>query len=516
MIFIKAIQGFLHNDSLKSKIFKGSFWLSVGGGAEHILRFLRNMLLTRILAPELFGELANILAINAAFESFTQLGIREAIIQNPRGKEPTYLNIAWWISITRALLLFIAGFLLAPLIANFYKDQSLVAYMRVSFLTIIFNGAMSIRSFTLLKDMKCTRWTIINNGGGILGIFCTIMLSLLYHNIWALVIGYVAESVFRFVLSFCLCFYLPGLKFDKRDTVSLIKFSKGIFGLPIFFFIFRKIDVFVLGKIVSSVSLGIYSMISALAEIPSLFINMALSPMLLPVFSKITNDKKRINRYLIDLNTLIWVTFLPILAFLWFSGDVILLYVYGKEYSSQALVFFILFLSTFCRILSLPISNFYIAMGKPENQRFFLIVRVVIMLSVIFPMVKACGPTGAAVSSLLSNIVAYFLQFFYIRKFIDIRISQYLIKMIKSSIIIIPVILPPLVLMKSIPGNQIISMISGICGMVTSYGLLFWIFLKKRALNLQMSFENKEKDGACYVKENTRKAGDKIETIHEG
>ena len=479
---VKLIGSFLNSDSLKSKMLKGSIWLSMGGGAEHGLRFLRNMLLARILAPELFGTQAIILAINAAFESFTQLGIKEAIIQNPRGREPTYLNIAWWISFSRAVVLFAAGFLLAPLIAGFYNDQSLIAFMRVSFLTVLFNGAMSVRAFTMLKDMKCLRWAIVNHGGGILGVLCTIVLSMLYHNLWALVIGHVAEAAFRFVLSFCLSFYLPAFKFAKQDTASLIKFSRGIFGLPIFYFIFTRTDIFVLGKLVSKATLGLYSMTVALAEIPSLFISMALSPILLPTFSKIIDDKKRLNRYLQELNTMIWVVSLPALAFIGVSGRGVLWQVYGEEYSSQALVFLLLFSSTVCRVLSFPIATLYLALGKPELQRLFVILRAVIMVALIFPLIKAFGAPGAAASALLSNIAAYFLQFIHAHKFVGVRIEEYLFNMLKTSLIVIPVIFLAIVLTKAIPGNLFYGIIPGFSGMVLSYGLLGALFIKKRVL----------------------------------
>ena len=481
----KLIGSFLNSDSLKSKMLKGSIWLSTGGGTEHGLRFLRNMLLARLLAPELFGTQAIILAINAAFESFTQLGIREAIIQNPRGKEPTYLNIAWWISFGRALLLFAAGFLTAPLIAGFYNDQSLVAYMRVSFLTVLFNGAINVRAFTMLKDMKYRRWAIVNNGGGILGVLCTIVLSTLYHNIWVLVIGYVAESAFRFILSFCLCFYLPGFKFAKQDTAALMKFSKGIFGLPIFYFIFKRTDIFVLGKLISKVTLGLYSMTVALAEIPSLFVNMVLSPILLPTFSKIIDDKKRLNRYLLDLNTMIWVISLPALAFIGVSGKDVLWQVYGKEYSSQAVVLLLLFSSTICRILSFPIATLYLALGRPELQRLFVIIRAVIMVALIFPMVKAFGTPGAAASALLSNVAAYIFQFFHARKLVGVRFEEHLFDMLKTSVVIVPVILLVIVLPKSISGALFYSIVPGIIGMVISYSLLVLVFMKKRILQPQ-------------------------------
>ena len=105
-------------NSLKARAMKGSFWLGLGSGSEQGLRFLRNIILVRILAPEAFGLMAIVLAVNAAFESFTQIGIKDAIVQNPRGEDDTYLNIAWFMAFGRLILLFITGTFVLPGLAS--------------------------------------------------------------------------------------------------------------------------------------------------------------------------------------------------------------------------------------------------------------------------------------------------------------------------------------------------------------------------------------------------------------
>jgi O-antigen/teichoic acid export membrane protein len=101
------------------------------------------MLLARLLAPEAFGLMAIIISVNAAFETVTQLSIKEAIIQNPKGHEKTFLNGAWWLSASRAAGLYIVAFVFAPFISDFYNNSELTILVRVGFLTVLFNGLMS-------------------------------------------------------------------------------------------------------------------------------------------------------------------------------------------------------------------------------------------------------------------------------------------------------------------------------------------------------------------------------------
>ena len=150
MIFIKDIykqikvflRDFKKGNSLKARLSRGSLWLAMGSGVEQGLRLIRNMILTRLLAPEIFGLMAIVYAINIFFESFSQIGIRQAIIQSPEGEKNTYLNAAWFLSVARSLTLYIIAYISAPLIANFYNYHSLIPIMRVVFLNLVFRYSL--------------------------------------------------------------------------------------------------------------------------------------------------------------------------------------------------------------------------------------------------------------------------------------------------------------------------------------------------------------------------------------
>jgi hypothetical protein len=57
----EGVETLLPAKSLKAKVFRGGAWLGAGSFAEHAFRFGRNMLLTRLLAPQAFGTMAIIL-----------------------------------------------------------------------------------------------------------------------------------------------------------------------------------------------------------------------------------------------------------------------------------------------------------------------------------------------------------------------------------------------------------------------------------------------------------------------
>jgi len=463
---------------LKARAARGSLWLGLAGGGEHGLRLIRNMILTRILAPEAFGLMAIILAINTAFESFTEIGIKQAIIQNPKGRDSEYLNGAWWLSFGRALVLYAVAFFSAPWIADFYGNQELVLLMRVAFLGILLKGAMSSQAYVAVKDMRFAHWTAINHGGGVIGIVTAVGLAFILQNVWALVIGFTVESAAKFLLSYVICHFRPGFAFKKNHLQALFQYARGMFGLPILVFIFTRADIFVIGKLCSKYDLGLYSMAVALAWAPLQLIGAIFNEIAMPAFSEMQEEKDYMSASIMKAIAVMALGGMPILFFVSLFGKDVLAIIYGYEYAAVSIPFAIIFCSELIRTISLPFASLFLAVGHPEMHRYFTGVRALLILILIYPAVKYFGFTGAAVASLVAMVLSFALQVNRVSLLIDFNVVQFS-KIIGTSIAIsFPVVATWLVTPNSLATNTAVSMSSGILGCCLSYGLAGWIFFK--------------------------------------
>jgi O-antigen/teichoic acid export membrane protein len=164
----------LISDGLRARVVRGGTWLGAGSAAEQAVRFARNMILTRLLAPNAFGAMAIVMSCSSIVGSLTDVGQRAAVIQNPRGRENAYLNAGWWMGMGRAICMYAIIFACAPFVGHFYGNTELCGLLRVALLSTLFEGAMSPRSILPEKDMKFGRWMAISNGGGICGVITTL------------------------------------------------------------------------------------------------------------------------------------------------------------------------------------------------------------------------------------------------------------------------------------------------------------------------------------------------------
>lgn len=472
--------------SLKSRLLRGGIWLSAGTISEQGLRFVRNMILTRLLAPEAFGTMAIIIAVKMAMESITNIGINKAIIQNPRGAEQKYLNGAWWLALARVSGLYLFTFISAPWIAKFYNNQELVVLIRITFLSIIFEGALSSKAYIAVKEMNFLKWAIIFHGGGIIGIFVAIITAFVWQNIGAIVVGIVVEAVARWILSFIICPFLPRLHFEKESLHTLFKYTRGMFGLGFLYFIYMRVDHFVIGKLCSASELGLYSMAMALAQTPFQLMTALIGQMAMPAFAEMQDDHRRINDTIIKITTIIIYISFPLLFFITLQGASILKFIYGPVYTGVALPFAILFGSSALRFCSVPIAELYYALGRPELQRYFTGVRAILMVVLIIPAVKYWGVTGAALAGFFSMLVGTLIQIYKLHGLSGLDLGQYSFIFLKATLLSSWVVIIWLLTQSFFSSQTIVTLIPGLVGCIISYLFMTAFYLKTNSRTIPL------------------------------
>ena len=411
--------------TLRARATRGAMFLGGGSVAEQVSRFARNMLLTRLLAPSAFGAMAIVMSSSAVVGALTEVGLRAAVIQNPRGGEKAYVNAGWWMGMGRSLGVYAIIFAMAPWVAHFYGNAELSALLRVTLLGTLFDGAISPRSILLQKEMRFGRWMAISNVGAICGVVLTVILSFHLRGVWALAIGYCSENVFRCLLSYILCPGIPSLGWDRHAARELYKFSKAAFGLSFLNLIFSRTDIFVLGKLYSATELGLYTMSVALVQTPSIFLTAMLAQTLFPAVAHVQQDKERVNRILIEVTSWLILLGLPTVVFIYLCGRSLLLVAYGIRYVAGAGPLSVAAIVVFLSVLNVVITCVFTGLGRPELHRRAVAASAIIMMIAIYPACKLLGVVGGQVSALLAVSVSYLLQVIRTRGITGLDLLRY-------------------------------------------------------------------------------------------
>jgi lipopolysaccharide exporter len=428
MFSFRKFSTLARGNSLKAKAARGSVFLAGGSGAEYALRFLRQIILTKILAPEAFGAMAIVLAVNNIFEATTEVGIKQAVIQHPQGGEKKYLNGAWWFSFIRGVGLYVIAFLISPLVARFYQKPDLpdlTPLLQAAFVAVLFNGAMSTRAYAAQKTMNYWRWVALYHGGGILGVITAIALGLTMGGVWALVIGFIVEAAARFVLSFVFCPMLPRWDFDRAMLGDLFRYARGMLGLPILTVLYNQCDVFVVGRLMPREDLGLYSVVYGFAQMPNQLYGAILVPILMSAFASMQSDPQALVRNLLRSTKYVAMIALPAFAVLVSAAPQILSLVFGPAYADVSLAFSILCATVAVRVICRGMVTVFFATGRPHLTRQALFIRLVVMLALIFPLTHQYGLSGAATAGLISSIAGEAFNLYKLNQIIGLKVLSF-------------------------------------------------------------------------------------------
>lgn len=474
---MKIAAGLLFNgDTLKAKMLRGGAWLGSASLLEQASRFGRNMLLARILAPETFGTMALVTSATAVFASLLEVGAREALIQNSRGHEDGHVGATWWMTFGRSSSLYLLLFLMAPVASRIYGNAELTVLLRVAGIGVLFEGVMSARAYVAIKEMKLRKWATINHGGGIAGVLITVILSFFIRDVWALVLGFVAENAARCFLSYLLCPFLPPWRLDRAAMQDLLKFSKGLYGLSIMSLIFMRTDIFVLAKLFPPAALGLYVMAVSSVQTPTNFICNMIGQTMLPTFAHIQDDESRINRILLQSTAAIFFLGMPVLVLLFFCGHSLLTIFYGYRYGAAAGSLFIASCAALINVANAPITTALYAKGVPQLHRRCVLTMAISMILLIYPCAKSFGLLGGQVACLISIAAGYLTQVERIRKVTGLKLSIYKRSILVSGAISLSVFGACLAARVVANWRQpLSSVLIGVVGCAVAYGIAYVI-----------------------------------------
>ena len=152
------------------KALGGAFWTAGGYGVRQILRFANNLILTRLLFPELFGLMAIVNLFVLGLNLFSDIGLNPAIIQSKRGDEATFLNTAWTIQVMRGVVLTVGAFFLAWPVSIFYDQPILLWALPVSGLTALFAGFNSTRMAEANRHLRMRELVFVELSAYVIGL----------------------------------------------------------------------------------------------------------------------------------------------------------------------------------------------------------------------------------------------------------------------------------------------------------------------------------------------------------
>ena len=283
--------------SVGAPALRGSIWTMGGYAVSQVLRLGGNLILTRLLFPAVFGEMALVFIFIQGLQMFSDVGTGPAIVQNERGDEADFLNTAWTIQGIRGVVLWLASWAIAWPVAEFYGQPMYRWLVPAAGLTAVILGFESTASATLQRHLRLERLTILEVASQFVGIASTVLLALADRwafganhpsAVWAIVGGSILSTLTRLVLSHT---YLPGIRnrfrLDLDAARQQMRFGRWIFVSTLLTFLAAQSDRLIFAKKIPIALFGVYAIAVMLAALPTQAVLKLGGAVVFPAYSRL-------------------------------------------------------------------------------------------------------------------------------------------------------------------------------------------------------------------------------------
>lgn len=367
---------------------KASSWVFGGYVSAQFLRLFSNLILTRLLAPEMFGLMAIANVVIAGVQMLSDMGIQKNIIQSKKGTDTKYLDTAWILQIARGISLaaIVSGLSVAVwLAAPSFSPDSVYAHPDLPLVLLILASSLVISGFRTTKSAVANRQldmgkiTAIELSGQIVSIVVMVVWAAYWPNVWALVAGTVTSSVYRICIEY---FLLPGhqnrFRFDLEFAKEIFHFGKWIFATSLLGYWVLNGDRLILGFDISAYEMGVYSIAVFIVSSLRGAINSLMQKVMYPAMSRALRENEDCvaiyYRFRLPLDLLLC----SLSGFLFIAGEKVIKILYDDRYIAAGVFLSFLSLGLLAdRYRGLGL--YYQAQGQPKKMMPIALSRAVLL-----------------------------------------------------------------------------------------------------------------------------------------
>ncbi|WP_410216635.1 oligosaccharide flippase family protein [Paracoccus sp. (in: a-proteobacteria)] len=381
----------------------------VGFGAMQGIRLVSNLILTRLLFPDVFGLMALIMVMIQGLNNFSDVGITPAILQSRRGDDQTFLDTAFTMQAIRGVMLWLGCCILAVPAARFYDVPELVWYLPVAGFTAVIYGVMSTKMESANRHLRMGRMTLVEVLSTAASTIVTVILAALMNSAWALVIGLILGAIIKVVM---VARMLPGkpnrFRWDRDAVAELMRFGKWILPSTVVGFAIAQGDKAVLARYLSLSELGVYNIAFFLASFPLMLGNTIISRLMIPIYRTTSEEPtpRRLHRVRI-MRAGLTASFLLLLAIFAASGSHLVALMYDARYQDAGGMVTLIALASIPALIGLSYDQAALAAGDSRGFFWVTLVRAVLFLSFFMIGARQGGIEGALLGQALAAILAY-------------------------------------------------------------------------------------------------------------
>lgn len=354
--------------SLKKSAIGGVKWTTASTVIVTILQLAQMSILARFLEPGDFGLMAIMMVVIGFSQAFQDMGISNAIIQR-QDISHTQLSSLYWLNIAAGTVLTLIVIAIAPLVAMFYDEPRITSLMIILSSTFILVAIGNQYRVLFQKNLNFRTMEIINVSTSVVSLIVATVMAYKGYGVLTLVCAMITQSGLSSLLFLWVGlkhYHKPSLVYKHSDLEGFYSFGMYQMGERSINYISANADKIIIGKLVGINAVGFYNLAWQLIIFPLSKINPIINKVAFPVYSRVQNDPKTLNRYYTLNVKLLSLVTMPLLAFLMFFSREVVGLVFGEGWETTASLLPVLAFVGILKALGNPGGALILAKGRAD------------------------------------------------------------------------------------------------------------------------------------------------------
>ncbi|MEJ5863063.1 oligosaccharide flippase family protein [Pseudomonas farsensis] len=395
--------------SLRRRALWAGAWNVLSLLASQVMRLGGNLIIARILVPEMFGIMVIATTVSVLLHLLSDVGLRQNIIQSQRGEDPLFLNTAWTVQILRGFALFGLTLLLAlgswltqqadlwP-VGSTYADPQLPLVLAVTGVSAIIYGLQSTKMDIAVRTLQQKRVVLIDLASQLVGLVVMLVIGYYTRSIWSLVAAGLVAALTSTVLGH-IAMHGPAnrLQWDRTALAELVSYGRWILLSSMVGVLAMYGDRMWFGASMTVAELGVYSIAVLILGSIQTGLLKVVGAVALPSFSEAarSGDNERLKRLYYRFRLLVDLVMLFACGGFLTASPLLIGWMYDHRYAGAGDMLAILSLSFFTLRYALA-NQVWLALGLTKYQAADNIIRVLTLWTAL-PLLLAVGGTQWAI-----------------------------------------------------------------------------------------------------------------------
>jgi O-antigen/teichoic acid export membrane protein len=383
---------------------KGFSWQTVLKAGTTVITLVKIFFLARMLTPTEFGVFSLVMVALGLSEATTQTGVNITMLQST--KEPSYfVDTAWIIAIIRGVLIGVVMVLMGQGFSIYFNQPQLLQLVALAAIVPVIKGLINPSIILLRRDLRFFHESAYHFSLAVVEAVLAIGCALILPSVESLIIALIGAALFEVLISFLFFSLKPKLKYVKEIGNIILSHAKWLSLSSVMGYLNDNIDNLIIGSMTNTHALGLYSNAYALTHKPNYDTARSINHGLLPIFTKITHDHKRLSKAftktLITSTLLVTAFSLPLLVFPKLMVQLVL----GNQWLEIIPLIPWLVAAGILHSIALVCYTVLLAKATYKSMNIHQFASLVLMIMLMYVFAQQYGLFGAVVGLTISRLL---------------------------------------------------------------------------------------------------------------